>query len=320
MAIVGFHAAHEQTAPSELLRLTRYAEQMGFKAAMCSDHFHPWSVAQGESSFAWSWLGAALQGTDLSLGTVCAPGQRYHPAIVAQAAATLAEMYPGRFWVALGTGEALNESITGNPWPPKQHRQARLLECVDIIRRLWAGETVTHRGRVRVREARLYTSPTKPPRLFGAALSPESAEWVGSGADGLLTGTGSPVELRRKIEAFRAGGGEGKPIYVQAAVCYAPTESEAMSSAFDQFRHGGLDTDLLSDLSTPDAFDAVSRNVTPERLRQCVRISCDVHQHEAWLRNDLEQGATAVYLNHVGGHVERFIDVLGARLLQIARH
>src|SRR3712207_584894 len=139
---------------------------------MCSDRFHPWTERQGESGFAWSWLGAAMQAPALPFGVVCAPGQRYHPAVVAQAAATLAEMFPGRFWLAVGSGQALNEHITGGAWPPKAERNARLEECVEVIRALWAGETVSRRGRwVRVEAARLYTRPETPPLLFGAAVS-----------------------------------------------------------------------------------------------------------------------------------------------------
>ena len=154
---------------------------------MCSDHFAPWSTRQGESGFAWSWLGAALQATSLSFGVVSAPGQRYHPAIIAQAAATLAQMYPGRFWMALGSGEALNEHITGERWPEKPVRNARLRECVDVMRALFAGETVTHRGLVRVDRARLWTLPETPPPLIGAAVSAATAAWVGGWADGLVT-------------------------------------------------------------------------------------------------------------------------------------
>src|SRR5687768_17037489 len=119
MTQIGFHASHELYRPSTLLRCVERAEQAGFAAAMCSDHFHPWSDVEGQSGFAWSWLGSALQATRLPFGTVCAPGQRYHPAVIAQAVATLAEMFPSRFWLAVGSGEALNESITGAPWPRK---------------------------------------------------------------------------------------------------------------------------------------------------------------------------------------------------------
>src|SRR5439155_26095399 len=140
----------------------------------------PWTRRQGQSGFSFAWLGAALQATALPMGTICCPCFRYHPAVVAQAAATLAEMYPGRFWLALGTGQALNEHVTGEPWPAKPERRARVREAADVIRALWAGETVNHRGKVSVQAARLYTRPQTPPLLLGAALTLETAEWVGS--------------------------------------------------------------------------------------------------------------------------------------------
>ncbi len=159
MTVYGWHASHEQVHPRALLDAAVAAEQAGFGAAMSSDHFSPWSARQGESGFAWSWLGAALQATDLPFGVVNAPGQRYHPAIIAQAIGTLAAMYPGRFWAALGTGEASNEHITGGGWPRKDLRTARLRECVDVIRALLAGEEVSHDGLVTVDRARLWTRP-----------------------------------------------------------------------------------------------------------------------------------------------------------------
>src|SRR3990170_3002084 len=148
MAAVGFHASHEQISPRRLLEAVAHAEAAGFSRAMCSDHFTPWSKRQGESGFAWSWLGAALQATSLPFGVVTAPGQRYHPTVMAQAVATLAEMYPGRFWAALGSGEAMNEHVTGDRWPDKATRDARLLEGVSVMRALLAGEEVTHHGLV----------------------------------------------------------------------------------------------------------------------------------------------------------------------------
>src|ERR687895_553024 len=186
MATVGIHASHEQIAPSVLLTAMREAEAAGFERAWSSDHFSPWSERQGESGFAWSWLGAAMQATGLPFGVVTAPGQRYHPAIVAQAAATLAELFPGRFWMALGTGEFSNEHITGEPWPDKRRRNERLGECVAVMRALLAGEVVDHDGLVRVDRARLWPLPPEPPPLIGAAVSPQTARWCGEWADGLV--------------------------------------------------------------------------------------------------------------------------------------
>src|ERR671916_3378172 len=156
MPVIGFHNSHEQVHPAKLLTSTQHAEEVGFTAAMSSDHFSPWSARQGQSAFGWSWLGAALATTSLPFGAVNAPGQRYHPAIVAQAIATLGSMFPGRFWVALGSGEASNEHITGDGWPRKEVRTQRLEECVDVIRRLLEGEEGTHEGLVTGDRARLW--------------------------------------------------------------------------------------------------------------------------------------------------------------------
>src|SRR5687767_8931954 len=215
MPLIGLHCSHEQIPPSRLLAHAVEAEAAGFQAAMSSDHFSPWSERQGESGFAWSFLGAALEATSLPFGIVNAPGQRYHPAIIAQAAATLWEMFPGRLWVALGSGEASNEHITGDPWPPKATRDARLRECVDVMRALFAGETVSHDGLVRVDRARLHTRPPQPPPLVGAAVSVETARRAGEWADGLATVNQPREKLCEMIDAFRAAGGEGGRLVLQ---------------------------------------------------------------------------------------------------------
>ena len=155
MAKIGFHASHEQFAPSRLVQCAQRAERAGFGALFSSDHFHPWSERQGESGFSFAFMGAAMQATQLPARMICCPGGRYHPAIVAQATATLAEMFEGRFWLAIGSGQALNERITGDAWPAKRLRNERLLECAHILRALWAGETVTHYGLFKVEEAKL---------------------------------------------------------------------------------------------------------------------------------------------------------------------
>jgi G6PDH family F420-dependent oxidoreductase len=153
MPAIGFHAFREQVPSGELLRAVHDAQAAGFSGAMSSDHFSPWSSRQGELGFAWAWLGAAFQATELPLGVVTAPGQRYHPAVTAQAAATLAASFPGRFWMALGTGEFSNEHITEDAWPSEPVHNARLSECVEVIRALLAGELVDHDGLVRVDRA-----------------------------------------------------------------------------------------------------------------------------------------------------------------------
>ncbi|MDB5612637.1 MAG: family FMN-dependent class oxidoreductase, partial [Devosia sp.] len=236
MTVIGYHASHEQFAPSELRELVVLAQQAGFQVAKSSDHFHPWSERQGHSGFAWTWLGSTMQATALPFGVISAPGYRYHPAVLAQAAATCGEMFPDRLWLALGSGEAINESITGEAWPEKAERNARLMECVEIIRALFAGETVTHRGRVTVVEAKLYSRPIHSVPLIGAAVTPKTAAFVGGWADGLLTTSGGDVETTRAvIDAFKQVAGDEKPIYLQHALSWAASEDEAYAHALDQW-------------------------------------------------------------------------------------
>lgn len=314
---VGFHNAHEQFAPSHLLKLSRRARDAGFQAGMCSDHFYPWSEAQGQSGYTWSWLGAAMQVVpEWTFGMVCAPGQRYHPAILAQAAATLQEMSPSRLWCAFGTGQYMNEHITGERWPTKAERNERLHECVRVIRALWAGETVNERGKwFNVEEAKLYTRPATPPLIFGAALTPATARLVGGWADGLIT-VQAPVEkLRPIVEAFREGGGAGKPMSLQVHVAYAPTDDEARRAAHEQGRTTTFPSHILSDIKTPAQFDEIGAAVRPEDMDKSIRISSDLGRHLAWLQEDVELGFDHLYLHEQGREQERFIDAFGAKVL-----
>jgi probable non-F420 flavinoid oxidoreductase len=315
--VVGYHASHEQLPPSALLRCVVAAEAAGFQAAMCSDHFAPWSSRQGHSGFAWSWLGAALQATTLELGVVNAPGQRYHPAIVAQAAATLAELFPGRFWLALGSGEASNEHITGDRWLPKEQRRARLGEAVAVIRALLAGETVSHDGLVKVDRARLWTLPEEPPRLVAAAISPETAAWAAGWADGLVTINQSHDTLRAVVDAFRGHGGDGKPLYLQVHLSWAADEEEALAVAHDQWHTNVFDTALAMELELPEQFEAAARFVTPDDVRSAVLVSADLGRHTAWLGEYAELGFDRLYLHEVGQEAQQrpFIDAFGSKVV-----
>ena len=315
MAEIGFHASHEQIPPSRLLAAVRDAEAAGFQRAMCSDHFSPWSARQGESGFAWSWLGAALQATGLGFGVVNAPGQRYHPAIIAQAAATLCELYPGRLWVALGSGEFSNEHVTGAPWPDKRTRNARLRECVDVMRALFAGEVVDHDGLVTVDRARLWTLPAEPPPLIGAAVSVETARWVGEWADGLATIQQPHDHLREMLAAFRENGGEGKPAFLQVHLSWAPDEAEALRIAHEQWRTNVFSPPLCWDLATVEQFDEAARHVRPEDMHGAVLISAGLDRHAEWLAGLAALGFDAIYLHHVGTEQRPFIDAFGEHVL-----
>jgi probable non-F420 flavinoid oxidoreductase len=312
---IGFHLSHEQHSPRALLDTAARAEQAGFSAAMCSDHFHPWSERQGHSGYTWSWLGSALERTRMSFGTVCAPGQRYHPAIIAQAAATLALMYPERLWVAVGSGEALNERITGQPWPPKTDRNARLRACADVMRALWAGETVTVHGPVTTVEARLYDRPSRPPLLLGAALTPETSRWLATWADGMITAAGPRGDMRRILDAFREGGGESKPVFLQVALSFAASDDESAAAAYDQWRFCAAATGQLADLESPAAFDAATERASLDTVLSKVRASADIDRQIGWIQEDLEMGFDRIYLHNVAReHQSRFLDACAERL------
>lgn len=251
-------------------------------------------------------MGATLAMTKLPGRMICCPGGRYHPAVVAQAAATLAEMFEGRFWLAVGSGQALNERITGENSPTKDLRNARLRECAEIIRALWAGETVTHRGLVRVEEAKLYTRPRQVPLLIGAAVTEQTAKWMGSWVDGLITTSRPKADSQRLLESFRSGGGEGTPVFVQVGFSWAETDDLARSNAFEQWRTPSFSNAVLTELRTPAEFDEVSRHVRPGDLDRNLRISADVGRHVV--------GFDEIFLHNVGTNQEAFIDCFGSRV------
>jgi probable non-F420 flavinoid oxidoreductase len=314
MTVYGIHASHEQIPPADLLTAMIAAERAGFGAAMCSDHFSPWSARQGQSAFAWSWLGAALQATNLSFGVVNAPGQRYHPAIIAQAIGTLGAMFPGRFWAALGSGEYSNEHITGGPWPRKDVRNARLRECVDVIRDLLAGEEVTRDGLVTVDRARLWTRPQSPPPLIGAAVSVATARWCAEWADGLVTVNAPDAHLRAMIGAYRDAGGRG-PVCLQVHLSWAPSQAEAERIAHEQWRSNIFAPPVCWDLPTAEHFDVISENVTVDQVRATVNVSADPQEHVDRLRGYAALGFDRIYLHHVGRELSGFIDTFGTKVL-----
>lgn len=312
---IGYHASHEQSKPSQLLELVQLAQKAGFTAALSSDHFFPWSETQGESGFAWSWLGAAMQATGLNFGIVNAPGQRYHPAIIAQAVATLCEMFPGRFWIAAGSGQFLNEHINGEKWPSKAERNQRLKESVDIMRALWKGETVTHSGHVNVYDAKLFTQPGYVPQVVGAALTCETAKWIGSWADAMITTSRSQAELVRIINAFREGGGEDKPVYLKVQLSYAATREKALTGAHEQWKNNIFPSSLLSDIRMPAGFDSAGAMVRPDDILSAVRVSDSPDQHVEWLSKDIEAGVSNLYLHNVNPEQQLFIEEFGTKVI-----
>jgi coenzyme F420-dependent glucose-6-phosphate dehydrogenase len=174
---------------------------------------------------------------------------------------------------------------------------------------------VNHRGRVNIVETKLYTRPAEPPKLIGAALTEETARWVGTWADGLITAGHDPKVLRRTVDAFREGGGDGKPLYLQNAISLAATQEEAERQAHREWRHCGLDGDQIADLAMPRDFETATRNVTPQQVTSRLRVSAEINRHIDWLREDMETGFDTVYVHQIARDIDRFIDVFAAEVL-----
>jgi len=319
MCSISYHASHEQFAPSELLQYVQLAELAGFDGCHSSDQFHPWSEQQGQSGFAFAWLGAAMQSTRFPFSMVTAPSQRYHPAIVAQAICTLLQMFPDRLEVALGSGEAINEKITGDGWPSKAERNVRLKECAEIMRKLFLGETVSYSGLVKIQEAKLYTRPLNAPALMCAALSMETAKWAASWADGLLTVAQPHAQMRDMINVFRDNGGEGKPIHLQVSLSYSCDPDFAKQDAYYQFRNNALDASLLSDIDSVNKFDELGKAITMEQLAQKIRISSSLSEHLDMLGKDVELGFDNIILHNVNSGQETFINHFGKEVLPVLK-
>ncbi len=315
MTTFGYQASHEQFAPGKLIALSKLAEDAGFTSINSSDHFHPWSERQGQSGYAYSWLGAALQATNIPCGVVTAPGQRQHPAIVAQAAATLAEMFPKRFWMALGSGEALNEKITGEKWPAKAVRNERLFQCFQVIKRLLAGETVSYHGHITIEDAKLYTLPEHLPLLMGAALTTATAAWMGGWADGLLTAHKPIAELKQILDAFNKCGGRGKPVYLQVQLGYGADEEQLAADVFHQWRTNVFPGTVKGELWKTAQFDALGEFVTIPDIKKKLLITSNIGQHIDSLKAYAQLGFEKIILHNVGRNQEEFINVFGDKVL-----
>lgn len=317
MVFIGYHASHEQLPPGRLLEAVVRSEQAGFDGAMCSDHLAPWSVRQGESGYAWSWLGAALASTSFSLGVVTAPGQRYHPVIAAQAIGTLEEMFPGRFWAALGSGEAMNEHVTGDEWPAKPRRNARLAESVEVIRALLDGEEVSRSGEIQVHRARVWSRPATPPPLLGAAVTAQTAGWAAGWADGLATVAQPRDILAEVVSAYGDAGGRG-PRVLQVHIALEDTEEAALAVARDQWRHSVIDRSLW-DIEQPEDFDALAGDPTDDDLRAGALLGSDGVQMAERIAELVRLGFDRVYIHGIGPDQSTFLERAERELLPALR-
>lgn len=315
MTQIGYQASHEQFPPDMLLKYVQKAEEAGFQAVLSSDHIHPWSTSQGNSGFALGWLGAAMQATTIPFGIVTVPGYRYHPAILAQAIATLENLFPGRFFLTLGSGEALNEHVVGGTWPVKPVRNEILKESAGVMRRLWRGEEVTHHGHVVVDRARLYVPMLNVPEIVGAALSEETARWLGGWVDGLIT-TARPIdELQMVVDAFQSGGGEGKRLILKADISYDRSYGEALQGAYEQWRYTQLSNEEVETLEMPEQFETLAERVTVEKLKKSVKVSNDFYEFIDWLQELASIGFEKIILHNVNRKQDQFIGAFGEHVL-----
>jgi len=301
---IGFFLSSEEYQPAQLLEQARLAEDAGFTGLWISDHYHPWNDEQGQSAFVWSMIGALSQQTTLPITTaVTCPTVRIHPAVIAHAAATSAVLTEGRFRLGVGSGEALNEHILGQHWPPAEVRLAMLEEAVDVLRRLWTGEVVDHRGRYyTVENARVYTLPDQPPPVYVSGFGPLATDLAARIGDGYVT-TQPDAEL---VKRFRTGSG-GKPTMAGAKGCWAPTREEAVDIAHRLWSTGGVPGELAQVLPTPQHFQQAAQLVTKEMTAEALPCGPDPEPYIEALRAYAEAGLDEVYVASIGPHYREFI-------------
>ena len=322
MSVVGYAASFEQFHPTDLLRWSQEAEQSGFGSVMASDHFHPWVPSQGHSAFVWSWMGALGATSSIRFGTgVTPPGYRYHPAVLAQAAATMEAMFPGRFYLGLGAGEALNEHITGDYWPEAPIRLERLAESIEIIKQLFTGKVVKHRSQhFNVESAKLYTLPDAPPPIYVATAGPIQAQRTGKSCDGIITVGAADEKLKMLMERFEKGAREaGKdpstmPKMIQFKVSFASSEEEAVDQAMKEWPNGGMPFPK-GDIRNPEDFEAMAKLVRPENFKNRVLMSPNLDDHVKQIQHYLDLGFDEVYVHNVGRNQTEFIEAYGKHVI-----
>jgi coenzyme F420-dependent glucose-6-phosphate dehydrogenase len=304
---LGYTLSSEEFDAPSLVAQAERAEKAGFAFASISDHFHPWVDEQGESPFVWGTLGAISQRTErieLMTGVTC-PTTRIHPAIVAQAAATAASLLPGRFSLGVGTGENLNEHILAGRWPGVVERQDRLEEAIEVIRGLWEGKLMSHRGKhFTVENARVYSLPAKPPPLLVAVAGESSVELAAHRGDGLI-GT---APIPESVEQFRSEGGEGKPTYGQLHVCWAEEEDAAKKLALKQWPNGAISGSYFLELPLPAHFEEAAETLDEEDIAESVVCGPDPERHRAAIEEYVDAGYDHVYVHQIGPHQEGFLE------------
>jgi len=315
MTKIGYFLSSEEFGPRDLVAQARRAEEAGFEGLWISDHFHPWNEAQGESGFVWGMLGAISQLTQripITTGVTC-PTIRIHPAIIAQATATAAIlMGEGRFGFGVGTGEALNEHILGDPWPEADVRLEMLEEAIELIRLLWEGEQTSWDGKHYVVEnARIYSLPDTPPPVLVSGFGPKAIELAGRIGDGYC-GVQPDAEL---IQQFRAAGGGDRVCQGGTKVCWGPDEAEARRTAHRIWANQGVPGELPQILPTPAHFEQVSELVTEDMIAQNTTCGPDLDAHVAQIQSFIDAGYDEVFVQQIGPDQEGFFKVYEEEVL-----
>ncbi len=327
MTKIGYAAMLEQFQPMELLDLCEAAEGAGFDAGfMVSEHFHPWTPQQGASAFAWSFMGALGTRTSLPFGTaVTCPGFRYHPAVIAHAAATLGAMFPGRFWLGLGAGEALNEHVVGGVWPEIGVRSAMMFEAIEVISKLFSGQVVKHKGdHFTLESAKLYTRPEQPVPIYVATAGPLNAKRTGRHAQGMITVGAADEKIGMLWAKFTEGAREGGkdpaslPKLLQIHVSWARTDAEAIDNAVREWPNGGMPFPK-QDIKNPEDFAAMAKLVKPSDFTNRVLMTSDLSQHVAHIQHYVDMGFDEIHLHNVGRNQAEFIEVFGRDVLPALR-
>jgi G6PDH family F420-dependent oxidoreductase len=303
---LGIALSSEEQSPLELVETARAAEQAGLEFGLISDHIHPWVDAQGHSGFAWSVLGAIAQQTEnfrIGTGVTC-PLIRIHPAIVAHAAATVACLMPGRFFLGVGTGENLNEHVLGAKWPAPDERLEMLEEAIGVMRQLWQGDYQTHRGKhYTVESLRLFDLPDEPIEIAVAAMQPNAAELAGRIGDALVN-----VAPKKEIVAkFDESGGDGKPKYGQMTVCYARTKDEAKKTAFENWPNVLVEGAASQELPLPKHFEQLVEGRKADELDGTIPLGPDVDEYLDQIKEYDDAGYTHLALHQVGSDQEGFL-------------
>ncbi len=304
MTKIGYFLSCEQFGPKELLDQAKRAEAAGFDALWISDHFHPWNDEQGQSPFVWGVIGAVSEATSLPVSTaVTCPTIRMHPAIVAQAAATAAVQLDGRFVLGVGSGEALNEHILGDPWPSPGVRLEMLEEAVEVIRLLHRGDEVSHHGKhYEVQEARIYTRPEQPVPIYVSGYGPQAVSLAARIGDGYTLAM-PDAEL---VKMFRESGGGDKPVQGGAKVCWDQDADAALKTAHRLWANEALPGQSGQILPRPKDFGALMPLVPPDKVAENVACGPDPDKHAAQLREYIDADIDEVYVQQIGPDMQGF--------------